>query len=120
MASARWTRLAAVGLSVAAAGCGTVATAQRADRDCSDFPSQRAAQQWYDSHPGDPDHLDGDGNHIACDSLGRSTASRSAVSRPTASRKARVVRVVDGDTIKVTVNGHQETVRVIGIDTPES
>ena len=32
----------------------------------------------------------------------------------------RVSRVVDGDTIRVTRNGEQLTVRLIGIDTPES
>lgn len=31
-----------------------------------------------------------------------------------------VTRVVDGDTFKVSINGQEETVRVIGIDTPES
>ena len=30
-----------------------------------------------------------------------------------------VVRVIDGDTIVVQVNGHPETVRLIGVDTPE-
>ena len=33
---------------------------------------------------------------------------------------ARVVRVVDGDTITVNVNGDEEKVRFIGINTPES
>lgn len=33
---------------------------------------------------------------------------------------ARVTRVVDGDTVKVQLNNRQETVRYIGIDTPES
>lgn len=33
---------------------------------------------------------------------------------------ARVVRVVDGDTIEVDVDGRDERVRLIGIDTPES
>jgi len=33
---------------------------------------------------------------------------------------ARVARVVDGDTLKVTVSGRTDTVRVIGLDTPES
>ena len=32
----------------------------------------------------------------------------------------RVVRVVDGDTIHVEVEGRRETVRYIGVDTPES
>jgi micrococcal nuclease len=33
---------------------------------------------------------------------------------------ASVVRVVDGDTINVEVDGRRETVRYIGVDTPES
>src|SRR3712207_9166906 len=33
---------------------------------------------------------------------------------------ARVVRVVDGDTIRVSLHSGEETIRYIGIDTPES
>jgi micrococcal nuclease len=33
---------------------------------------------------------------------------------------ATLVRVVDGDTLKVTIAGHSDRVRLIGIDTPES
>jgi micrococcal nuclease len=33
---------------------------------------------------------------------------------------ARVVHVVDGDTVKVRAGGHSDTVRYIGVDTPES
>jgi micrococcal nuclease len=33
---------------------------------------------------------------------------------------ARVVRVVDGDTLKVTVDGREQSVRLLGIDTPET
>jgi micrococcal nuclease len=36
------------------------------------------------------------------------------------SDSARVVRVVDGDTVVVQAGGHQERVRYIGVDTPES
>lgn len=39
---------------------------------------------------------------------------------PGAERQARVLRVVDGDTLKVRVDGRVETVRLLGIDTPES
>lgn len=35
-------------------------------------------------------------------------------------RDGRVVRVVDGDTLKVAVGGREESVRLIGVDTPES
>ena len=34
--------------------------------------------------------------------------------------RATVTRVVDGDTIHVAINGRDETVRLIGIDTPET
>ena len=40
--------------------------------------------------------------------------------RPTAPEDARVVRVIDGDTIVVRVGSRTETVRLIGIDTPET
>ena len=32
----------------------------------------------------------------------------------------RVIRVIDGDTIKVEYNGKSETIRLIGVDTPET
>jgi len=34
--------------------------------------------------------------------------------------KATVIKVVDGDTLKIEMNGQEEAVRLIGIDTPES
>jgi micrococcal nuclease len=39
---------------------------------------------------------------------------------PREAGEGRVVRVVDGDTIRVVVDGREEAVRYIGIDTPES
>lgn len=40
------------------------------DRDCSDFDTQAEAQAFFERHePGDPHHLDGDGNGRACESL---------------------------------------------------
>ncbi|MFH1474316.1 MAG: thermonuclease family protein, partial [Chloroflexota bacterium] len=43
-----------------------------------------------------------------------------APARPTGpTREATLVRVVDGDTIRVVVDGVEERVRYIGIDTPE-
>lgn len=37
-----------------------------------------------------------------------------------ASMSAQVVRVVDGDTVRVSFNGEEKTIRLIGINTPES
>ena len=37
--------------------------------DCSDFDSQEAAQQVYDSDPSDPSGLDADDDDVACESL---------------------------------------------------
>ena len=51
-----------------------------------------------------------------CRGSDESTASPSTVLEP----NARVVRVVDGDTLVVHIGGDDERVRLIGIDTPES
>jgi micrococcal nuclease len=47
------------------------------------------------------------------------TAAPSAVATAVVAN-ASVVRVVDGDTIVASIEGRRETVRLIGIDTPES
>ena len=39
---------------------------------------------------------------------------------PAAERSGPVVRVIDGDTIKVELDGRLQTVRLVGIDSPES
>ena len=106
--------LIAVTLGGAAAGA--------ADRDCSDFPTQAAAQQWFDAHgPGDPANLDADGDGIACESNpcpcvnpGGDDGGGGQVGEGT-----RLLAVVDGDTIKVRLRGRVRDVRLIGIDTPE-
>jgi micrococcal nuclease len=100
-------------LALAVAGCGATPVA---DRDCGDFRDQAAAQRALDARAGDPEGLDADGNGTACESLGAAAAGA-----PARSRDARVITVVDGDTIKVRVDGGaRETVRLVGIDTPES
>jgi Excalibur calcium-binding domain len=46
-----------------------VAPVAAADKDCSDFPTQRAAQQWFKHHnpKKDPSGLDADHDGIACE-----------------------------------------------------
>jgi hypothetical protein len=104
--------------------------AQARDRDCSDFSTQAAAQRYFIKHggpDGDPDNLDADGDGIACESNpcpcstaqgggGGSAGDHNNVKK----NRARVVKVVDGDTIDVKLRGGPKVrVRLLGIDTPE-
>lgn len=132
---ALWAPLTIITLVVGLAGLS--APAQAADRDCGDFASQRAAQIFFLKHGGprrDPHRLDADGDGVACDSnpapyydgkkLPKSTKAKKSKATKSRARvlrqRARVIRVVDGDTIKVRLaNGRRRTVRMIGIDTPE-
>jgi endonuclease YncB( thermonuclease family) len=111
--------LAAVALLDGAGG------AEAADVDCSDFPTQAAAQRWFDRHgPGDPANLDGDGDGVACESNpcpciepgGGGGGHHDGGDRR---KRARVLSVVDGDTITARQRGKHREVRLIGIDTPE-
>ena len=69
---------AACGLSIAVLFL--LAPTALADTNCSDYSSQQAAQDFLDSHPGDPDHLDGDGDGVACEALsGSGSAGGSGV-----------------------------------------
>lgn len=47
------------------------------------------------------------------------TQTVSPAGKPDGGEWSRVVAVVDGDTLKAAVNGQTETIRLIGIDTPE-
>lgn len=112
------------------------APAMRADRDCSDFATQKAAQEYYISRGGpqrDPDGLDADGNGVACESNpcpcstatgggggGGGDGSNGPNRDPRKVQKAKIIRVIDGDTVEVRLRtGGKEDVRLIGIDTPE-
>lgn len=129
-ALARWAAYL-TGLLVIATGLG-VATSSPAsafvDRDCGDFKNQAAAQKFYLNAGGpqrDPHRLDADHDGKACDSLpcpcssakGSSGGGTKAV---TLRQRAKVVRVVDGDTVDVRLaSGAKRRVRMLGINTPE-
>lgn len=133
MPSARRTVLApplAFAMSLLVLGPLGAAPAQAADKDCADFASQKAAQIFFLKNGGpssDPHNLDSEGDGIACESnpapyyYGKVLPDGSTTKKPAAIRqRARIVRVVDGDTLKVRLaNGKRRSVRLIGIDTPE-
>lgn len=108
------------------------------DRDCGDFASQAAAQAFMlASGPGDPHGLDGsDNDGRACESnpcpcgttapqpfVGTTTSTQhDPQPAPAVVRRDRgnVVKVIDGDTLKVRIRGvGVRSIRIIGIDTPE-
>lgn len=97
------------------------------DRDCSDFSSQSEAQDFYQqAGPGDPHGLDADGDGRACDSLPCPCAGPGGGGLPprrAQTIRARVIRVIDGDTIVVrpleATNRPRYTARLLGIDSPE-
>lgn len=99
------------------------------DYNCSDFATQAQAQHLYNKYaPGDPDGLDSDDDGIACETLpcpcsfGTGTGGGGPAVKHRIVQKARVVKVTDGDTIKVRITGKHraKSVRLIGIDTPEA
>ena len=98
------------------------------DRDCADFANQAQAQAYFINQGGpssDPDRLDGDGDGIACDSLPCPCSSARGEERTEPRKRvlvirARITSVVDGDTLKVRYGTRRRTVRIIGIDTPET
>ena len=57
----------------------------------------------------------------ACRAERRAVAPSPTATQPAGAREtARVLRVIDGDTILVEVDGREERVRYIGVDTPET
>jgi endonuclease YncB( thermonuclease family) len=134
--------IALIALAPAAQASGPRANA--ADLDCADFPTQADAQRYFLGLGGpssDPDQLDGDGDGIACElnpcPCSHSTTPETptppappapppAPTTPHAdsgrlSFQAVVTGVTDGDTIKVRRGSSKRyTVRLIGIDTPET
>jgi endonuclease YncB( thermonuclease family) len=118
-------------LALAAALAGAAAPAHAADKNCSDFASQKAAQIFFLNNGGphsDPHGLDYDGDGIACESNPAPTyygttlpSGGTTKPQPTVlKQKARVIKVTDGDTVKVRLaSGARKDVRMIGIDTPE-
>lgn len=120
---------ALVAATAALAVAAGASPAHAADRDCTDFANQRAAQDYYIAKGGpgrDPDHLDSDSDGTACETLPcpcRAGPGGGAGGGGSGQRiRARIVHVVDGDTLRVRARGARRRfydVRLIGIDTPE-
>lgn len=104
------------------------------DKDCGDFATQAEAQAFYLANGGpaaDPHRLDAEGDGLACETLPCPCSTSPAPLAPPAPRartcnlhakvaeRAVVLAVIDGDTLRVRVNGARTKVRLLGINSPE-
>jgi endonuclease YncB( thermonuclease family) len=116
-------------LALGLPGGSTTAAVAGGDRDCSDFSTQRDAQNFFEANGGpssDPHFLDGDGDGKACEDLPCPCRSSGGggdddPAEPPAdlTEHARLTDFVDGDTIEVRVDERTRDLRLIGVDTPE-
>ncbi len=127
---------AALLFALVALASGSPTESAAADYDCSDFSSQSAAQDFFIAAGGpgsDPHRLDADADGLACESnpCPCSTGSPAPTTpvippapppEPPPVRTGVVLeRVIDGDTLEVRFpDDSLASVRVIGIDTPET
>lgn len=98
--------------------------------DCTDFETQADAQAALDTPDAETEALSGldpDGDGIACPDLelGEEESVPAEEEVPEGLVRAKVVEIIDGDTLKVRIDegegeGQVQTVRLIGIDTPET
>jgi endonuclease YncB( thermonuclease family) len=113
------------------------APAQAADRDCSDFATQAEAQAFFIANGGptaDPHRLDSEGDGLACETLPCPCSTSSSpppppaapapvvptcTANPRVTKNAVVVSVIDGDTLRVRIDGTRTKVRLLGINSPE-
>lgn len=87
---------------------------------CSDFDSQIWAQSVYDARPGANPGISTDARRNACPDLPTGFAPARWTSYiPEGAIEARFVRVVDGDTVELEVDGRVETVQLILADAPD-
>lgn len=89
--------------------------------NCDDYPNWEWAQWEYDWYADIREGLDPDGNEIACDHLPRGGIGPAwwTDEIPDDVDEAMLYSVVDGDTIKVIIDGKEETIRFYRADTPE-
>ena len=124
-------RMVALMLLAGSLSAGLASPAVAADKDRSDFATQREAQIFFLKAGGphsDPHRLDYDGDGIVCETLpcacyyGSTVPGGAKDKKPRTVRQAgRIVSVSDGDTVRVRLagSGKVRSVRMIGIDTPE-
>jgi len=93
-----------------------------ATASCADFDSWEWAQTVYDNDVATHAALDPDGNGGACDELpqGGFAPTTWTSQIPAEAQPAKLVRIIDGDTFEVLIDGVSNRVRIYRADTPET
>jgi micrococcal nuclease len=97
------------------------APSAQGEEACAEFNSRVWAQTVFDGEPARHSDLDPDRDGVACEALPAGIAPALwTASVPENAEPVELDQVTDGDTILVWVDGKQERVRLVGIDTREA
>lgn len=89
---------------------------------CADFDAWEWAQSVFESDPQTYDALDPDNDGTACPDLPKGGFAPAfwTDAMPKDVQEAQVIRIIDGDTFEVTIDGVSNRVRIYRADTPET
>lgn len=101
---------------------GAVPIAAQDEPSCADFNAYEWAQAVFDSDPEEYDALDPDGDGRICPKLPKGGFAPAfwLDEMPGDLEEAQIIRVIDGDTFEVTIEGVSNRVRIYRADTPET
>lgn len=100
----------------------TVPATAQDDPSCADFDAYEWAQAVFESDPKKYDALDPDGDGQACPELPRGGFAPAfwLDEIPADVEEAEIIRIIDGDTFEVRIDGVSNRVRIYRADTPET
>ncbi len=98
------------------------ASAQNADVTCADFDAWEWAQAVFESDPKTYDALDPDNDGVACPTLPKGGFAPAfwVDEMPKDVQEGKILRIIDGDTFEIEINGVSNRVRIYRADTPET
>ena len=100
----------------------SISAAAQDDISCANYDAWEWAQSVYESNPDQYGPLDPDGDGEACSELPRGGFAPAfwTDTIPEDVEEAEIVRIIDGDTFEVLIDGVSNRVRIYRADTPET
>lgn len=98
------------------------ASAQESNAKCADFDAWEWAQAVFESDPKKYDALDPDNDGVACPTLPKGGFAPAfwVDEMPKDVQEGKILRIIDGDTFEIEINGVSNRVRIYRADTPET